>query len=189
MVRLYRGQVPKLSAEIIQILIASGDLEIELAKIPEAEKDIGSVMEEYLRNDMKVLNRAKDILSARRLSREAMGKVRREVAAEYNHQLGEEGTRWMQHQIIECLVATPNVEEVYGDDVALLKRIREGFDRVLVSEDVLDAEVRGRMKNLREGTPEFELKYQEVMREVRLKYGLIKPREKRSGPGQRGHRR
>lgn len=181
MVRLYRGQIPKLSAEIIHTLIAAGELEVEPSKVPEAEADVGSVMEEYLRNDMKVLNRAKDILSARRESREALGRLRREVATETNHLLGDEGIRWMQHQIIECLVASPNVEEVFGDDVSLLKRIRDSFDKVLVSEDVLDAEVRGRLKNIQEGTPAWDIKYKEIMQEVRRKHGLTSARDREEG--------
>lgn len=172
MVRLYRGQVPKLSAEIIKRLVDGEDIDIEQTRIPEAEKDIGAVIEEYLRNDMRVLNRAKDLLADRRESRESLGRIRREIAVEENHQLGDEGIRWVQHQIIECLIASPNVEEIYGDDVALLKRIREAFDKVLISEEDLDQEVRGRIRNLEEGTPAWDLKYQEVMREIRRKHGL-----------------
>lgn len=172
MVKLYHGQVPRLAQEIISALVQGGELDITPAKVPEAEKDIAAVMDEYIRAEQRVVNRAKDLLAERRESREVLGRLIREEATAHGHQRGEEGIRWVQHQIIEVLMASPNVEELYGDDAALLKKIRDAFDRVLVSEETLDAEVRARLKNVEEGTPSWDIQYQKTMREIRVKHGL-----------------
>lgn len=185
MVRLYRGQVPTLSSEIIRTLRAGGEIEVESARVIEAEKDLAAVLDEFIRTDMAVLNEAKDILAMRREPRSNMGRIRREVAARYNHQLGDEGMSWVQHQLIECILATNNIEEIYADDATLLRIIRESFDKVLVSEDALHEEVRSRMKNLKEGTPAYEVQYQKTMRDIRRKHGLTRRTEEEYNAGRK----
>lgn len=179
MVKLYSAQIPRISQTIIRALIDQDLADIEPARVVEAERDVASVMQEYLRMDRRIMDQAKDLVSARRQGRESLGRIRRQLAKEAGHHLGDDGFRWMHHQIIEVLLASPNVEEIYADDSQLLRQLRAVFEKLLVSEDSLDAEVRARMKNVQEGTATWDIQYQKTMTEVRRKHGLIRDRDNR----------
>ena len=81
---------------------------------------------------------------------------------------------WIINQVIEVLLRSPNIDEVFDDDLGLRKKIHDAFKRNIVDEDQLDAEVRARIKNVREGTADWDIEYQKVMREVKRKHGLIR---------------
>ena len=170
--KLYRTQIPRIAQDIIQTLSEAGDIELVPAASAEAEKDIAAVMEEYVRQDMKILNEAKDMVASRFESQDSVGKVRRELAERAGHPTGESGMRWMAGQISEALLASPNLEEVYADDIVLGRKIREIFKKHVVADEKIDQEVRARIKNVQEGTPAWEIQYQKQLKEIRRKYGL-----------------
>src|SRR5690554_7444126 len=59
--RLYKGQVPVVAAEITRTLIDSEVLEVEPINIAEVEKDIESVLNEYIRLDREINTEAHEI--------------------------------------------------------------------------------------------------------------------------------
>jgi len=170
--RLYRGQVQKVAEDIIQTLRADDEIEVEDVNVGEAEKDLIAIMEQYLKRDYEIREEAKDIIDRRGLTHYDLGRARRELCERYNHPVGDEGIRFMASQMVESFMISRFVEEVFGEDVALRKKILTVFKKHLVDFGVLDEQVRDRIKNLQEGTSAWNIQYQKVMREVRRKHGL-----------------
>ncbi len=171
--RLYRGQIPMLATEIVQNLRRAGDIEVQDASVKEAEQDVASVMEEYLRVDYEIMDEARSLLESRGWSYSELGKVKRELAERRNHPLGDSGIRWVAGQIVEFFMLSKHIDEVYADDQMLKRRIMEIFKHRIIDGRRLDREVREQLKNLEEGTSAWNIQYQKVMREVRRKHGLI----------------
>ncbi len=168
--KLYAGKIEPISAEIIAKLGGEGD--IELSDAHEAELDVASVLKEYLRVDRELTERAKDILEIRGLSYSAFHRTKRALAEKQEFGLGEEGLSWICTQLLETFMQSRHVEEIYADDVALRRKVKEVLRRHMGVDKELDREVRQRIKNLEEGTHAWELEYSRVMGQMKQKYGL-----------------
>ena len=166
--KIYRTKVPKIAMEIVSSLGSSGDVEIKPEKVPELELDVRAIIDGWLKTDERIHEEAKEQMEKRALAKHE------------NHATGDEALDWIIAQIVECLLnVSPNVEEVFAEDHVLNRKIHDVFQRNTVDEEALDAEVRGRMKNLQEGTPAWEIEYQKQLREVKKKHGLIEDRSER----------
>jgi hypothetical protein len=75
--------------------------------------------------------------------------------------------------MIENFMISNFISEVFGEDREMRKTILKLFRKHLVEEADLDREVRGRIKNLRPGSPQWDIEYKRVMDEVRRKKGLV----------------
>ena len=85
---------------------------------------------------------------------------------------GDDAIKWIVNQIIEVLMYSRFVEEVYADDITLRKKLRVMFRTVLIDDAELHREARSRLRNIRPGTAEWDIKYAQVLDEVRRKRGL-----------------
>jgi hypothetical protein len=88
-------------------------------------------------------------------------------------QLGDDGIEFVINQMLEFLLVSRNVEEVFSDDQGMRPKILQVMKKHLDIEDELDREARGRLKHLQEGTGAFEIEYQKVMDQIRRARGLI----------------
>jgi hypothetical protein len=125
------------------------------------------VLKEYLRLEREVTDKAKDLLQKRNLPYEHFGKVKRQVAAEKSFGLGDEGLDWITTQVIESFMQSPHIEEVFGEDAALRKRMTDILKKHMQIDDEIDAEVRRRIKNLEEGTATWEVEYQKALDQIK----------------------
>ncbi|TVQ91971.1 MAG: DUF507 family protein [Deltaproteobacteria bacterium] len=171
--KLYRAKIPLIAHDTIKALSESGDIEVEPEKRSEAEADLVAIMEEFLRRDSDLRARAKDYIARRKLPYSEYGKVRKQLADEQEHPFGEDVVKFFCRQFIENLLISPFVEEVYADDAILLRRIREILYRHDVDEEQIRTEAIGRIKNVKEGTVEYELALSEAMREIKKRKGLF----------------
>src|SRR5437868_13698137 len=119
--RLYPGKVDSIAAEIITSLTASGDIEVSDSN--EAQLDAASVLKEYIRVDKELTERAKDILEIRGLPYSNLGRTKRQLAEQKEFGLGEEGITWICNQMLEALMASRHIDEVFADDATLRKQI------------------------------------------------------------------
>lgn len=168
--RLYSAKIPAISAEIVRSLADAGD--IETTEPAEVELDVTSVLKEYVRVDRELTDRAKDILEQRKLPYGQFAKIKRALAEEKDFGLGEEALNWIATQLVEGFMHSAHVDEVYADDVALRRRIKDVLRKHMAIDEELDAEVRQRIKNLEEGTAAWELEYNRVMDQIKVKHGL-----------------
>ncbi len=168
--RLYTAKVPVISAEIVRSLVEANA--IEVANPAEVELDVVSVLKEYIRVDRELTDRAKDIMEQRKLPYGQFSKIKRTLAEEKDFGLGEEAITWVCTQLLETFMHSANVEEVYADDAALRRTIKDVLKKHMAVDEELDAEVRQRIKNLEEGTATWELEYNRVMDQIKQKHGI-----------------
>lgn len=168
--KLYSAKVPVISRDIITQLV--GDEDIEVANGDEATLDIEAVLKEYVRLDRELTEQTKDLLEQRNLPHGAFGKVKRALADDKEFGLGDEAVGWICNQIIETFMHSPFIEEVYATDAELRRKMVVILRRHMMMEEELDVEVRQRIRNLQEGTNNWDIEYGKVMDQIRRKRGI-----------------
>ncbi|MFK7991515.1 MAG: DUF507 family protein [Sandaracinaceae bacterium] len=168
--RLYSGKISLIAEEIVQTLIREED--IEAVDPAEVTLDIQSVLKEYARQDRAVLEEAKTRLEVNGLPYSKLGKMKSMVARERQMPLGDEMLPYILEQLLTMLFHSQNVEEIFGEDHVLRKKMTTIVKRHLEVEGELDKEVRSKIKNLQEGTATFEIEYQRAMDELKRKKRL-----------------
>lgn len=168
--RLFSGQVAQLSEEIVKALVEDKDIECESRR--EVVRDVEAVFESYLHSEREAVEKAKGLLAARNLPQSEFNRVKKLAAEQKGIKIGEEMMDFLLDQLIEMLMHSNNVEEVYVEDHVLRRKMRPALKKHLVTDDALDAEVRGKIKHVQEGSRMWEIEYQRVMGEVRGRKGL-----------------
>jgi uncharacterized protein len=87
--------------------------------------------------------------------------------------MGDEGIEYIIGQMLEFLLISRNVEEVFSDDPTLRKKIFSVMKKHLDVDEEIDRETRSRLKHLQEGTPAWDVEYQKVVDQIRRAKGLI----------------
>jgi uncharacterized protein len=168
--RLYSGKVPVIAGEIVKTLTADKDIEVD--NVQEVETDLESVLKEYLRLEREITEKAKDRLEATRGDRNELGRIKRTLAEQKGFGLGDEGISWILDQLLQMLMRSPNVAEVYSDDAIMRRKMRVVLQKHMSVDDELDKEVRAKIKNLQEGTATWEVEYAKVLEQAKRKRGL-----------------
>ncbi len=171
--RLYPKLVPILAREIVQRLTQDKDIEVEPVRITDAEMDLSAIMREYLANEERVNQATREALERRGYDSSKFTQVKREMADVRGFQLGDEGIEFVINQMLEFLLVSRSVEEVFSDDSTMRPKIMQIMKRHLDVEDEIDREARGRLRHLQEGTGAFEVEYQKVVDQIRRARGLI----------------
>ncbi len=116
--RLAPRVIPAISRETIQQLMQDGDIEVEPMRVADAEMDLSAIMREYLTNEERVNQATREALERRGYDQSRFDQVRREMADARGFKMGDEGVAHVVNQMIEFLLLSRNVEEVFaGDDV------------------------------------------------------------------------
>lgn len=163
--RLFSGKIPLIAQEVVKTLVEGGDIETESPN--EVTADIESVLKEYLRQERRVVDEAKNRLEIRGLAYSDLGKMKNQAAKDMRLATGEDTLPYLLEQILEILFHSANVEEIFSDDPVLRKKITAILRRHMDVEQELDREVRGKIKNLEEGTAAFETEYARVMEQIK----------------------
>ena len=169
--RLYPGVISRIAKEIIDYLVRDGDIEVEKKLVEEAELDMSAIMQEYLRLETDLYESAKDTLDNRGLQANELYRMKENLASARNMPTGEEGIEWMINQMLEFLMISQNVEEVFSEDNIMRKKIFSVVKSYLNIDDYLDKEVRKRIKNMDENTPQWRLEYQKHLRMLKKARG------------------
>jgi uncharacterized protein len=168
--RLYSGKVPTIATEVVRALLASNDIEAEKPK--EVEADITSVLNQYLADEREVNERAKDVLERTGKPQSDFQRVRQLAAQEKGIQVGDEALDYLLDQVVEMLMHSQNVDEVYVADVDLRRRMAPAFKKHMAVDDGLDGDVRAQLKHLREGTSQWDVEYARVLEGIKRRKGL-----------------
>ena len=171
--RLYRSQIPRIAEDIIATFVLDGDLIVDAGVKDEAERDLRAIMEEYLRQESKVVAETRETMEQGQITYDQFGKVKSAVADERGHKTGDDGIRYIANQMLEMFMYSNHVEEVFGEDRLMRKTLMRIFRKHLVEEADLDREVRSKIKNMRPGTEKWDIEYKRVMDDVRRKKGLV----------------
>lgn len=170
--RLYRKIIPKIAKDSIKALSAAGLIEVVEGKAEEAELDLAGVMVEYLDTDERFTEQARDLLARRGLGSERFAQAKKTLADAKNFKVGEEALDYILAQLAEALLASKNIDEVFGEDPDLRKVLKEAMVKFASIPEGLDKEARQRLKNLREGSPEWEIEYPRVIAQLKRQRGL-----------------
>ncbi|WP_267967891.1 DUF507 family protein [Myxococcus stipitatus] len=171
--RLYPKVIPIISREAIQQLMQDGDIEVEPMRVADAEMDLSAIMREYLANEERVNQATREALERRGYDYSKFNQVKREMADVRGFKMGDEGIEYVINQMIEFLLISRNVEEVYSADNSLRQKIFQVMKRHLDVDDEIDKEARSRLKHLQEGTSAFDIEYNKTVEQIRRARGLI----------------
>ncbi len=171
--RLYPKVIPTVAREVIQALMAEKDIEVEPMRIADAEMDMAAIMRNYLADEEKVNQATKQALERRGYDMSRFNQVKREMADVRGFKMGDEGVEWVIGQMIEFMLISRNIEEVYSDDNAMRKKIFGVMRKHLDVDEEVDREARARLKHLQEGTANWEVEYQKTIEQIRRARGLI----------------
>lgn len=168
--RLYPGKIPAISQELIHKLSEDGDIEVGNPR--EAQLDVEAVLKEYLRMDKELTERAKDLMEQRKLPYGQFAGTKRKLAEERGFAMGDESVNYIANQVLEIFMHSPNVEEVFAEDVDMRKKVQALLKKHMAIDTEVDQEVRKRIKNLEEGTMAWDVEYQKVLEQVKRKQKL-----------------
>ena len=168
--RLYSGKVAALSEEIVKALVEGKDIECESRQ--EVQRDVESVFGSYLSLEREALDKAKELVESRSLPQSEFARMKKLAAEQRGIKVGDEMLDYLLDQLIEMLMHSHNVEEVFAEDHALRRRMRPVLRKYLELDEALEAEVRGQLKHVQEGSRTWEVEYQRVMGEIQRRRGV-----------------
>lgn len=171
--KIYRGKIRPISEEVVKVLSGEGDIEVAPEQMEEVILDVEAIIKEYLRLEEELNRQARELLQARGLNYTEFGRVKRELAEEKKIEIGDRALYWIANQILECFMINDRVSEIFSEDWVIRKKIIKIFDTHLGLEEQIDRETRARIKNIPEGTPEWEIEYQKIFNQLARKKGLL----------------
>lgn len=171
--RLYGAKVPTIAQEVVRALLSSKDIEVEgAAAQAEVVKDVEAVLRSYLDTERVVDQKTRELLERTGRGTSEFGRVRQQVAEHHGIKVGDEALDHLLDQVVEMLMHSAHVEEVFAEDVALRRRMAPIFKKHMGVDGDLDAEVRAQIRHVREGTAQWDIEYARVLETVRRKRGL-----------------
>lgn len=169
--KLFPGKTAIISAEIARILVDDNDIDTDSPE--EVELDIEAVLKEYIRTDRDLTEKAKDFCEKRDWPLSSYHKVKRKLAERQRFVIGDEAMDYIMDQIIGAFMHSQFVEEIYAEDHELKRKMRLVLKRHTEIEEEIDEEARAKIKNLQEGTRDWEIEYARAMDQVKRRRGLI----------------
>jgi hypothetical protein len=171
--KLYRAKIPVIAKEVIERLAQDGDIEVVADRREEAEKDLAAIMEEYLRRDMELREEVREQMAAANIPYSQFGRTKKRVAEDMGHPLGDDVERFLTRQFIENLLISPNIDEVYEEDRVMHRKVMDALKSHDVDEREIREEAMSKIKNVAEGTVDYEIALQGAIKAVKKRRGLI----------------
>jgi hypothetical protein len=168
--RLYSAKIPKLAHEMVASLVDSGDIEVSSPK--EVQLDVEAVLQQYAKDEQEVGERAKDVMAQRGLPQTELGRIRKLLADERKIKIGDDAIDYVLDQLIEMLMHSTNVEEIFSEDHVLRRKLREPLRKLDSEDEKLEAEVRAQLRHVQEGSSKWEVEYRRMMEEIKRRKGL-----------------
>jgi hypothetical protein len=101
------------------------------------------------------------------------------MADKWGHPLSDDVERFLARQFVENFMMSRFIDEVFGTDKVLYKTVIDVLRQYHVDEAVLREEARGKVKNVKEGSVEYEIALEQALREVKKRHGLLRERAER----------
>ena len=170
--KLYPKAIPALAREVVATLMNDGDIEVETVRIADAEQDMAAVMKEYLAAEERVNHATREALERRGYDHSRFNSVKKEMAEVRGFKMGDDGIDYIIDQMLEFLLISRNIEEVFAEDSTMRKKVYAAFKKHLDVDEEVDREARNRLKHLAEGTQAWEIEYQKAVEAIRRIKGL-----------------
>ncbi|MBM4373635.1 MAG: DUF507 family protein [Deltaproteobacteria bacterium] len=171
--RLHRNQLPGLARNIVKALVDARDIELpEGGRAREVERDIEAVLGHYLDQADQAMSRAREITQQRGLPQGEFGRIKTLAAEQLGIKLGDDALDYVLDQLVEMLMRSSNVDEVYAADHQLRVRMRPFVVAEADLDGQVEAEVRGKLKHVAEGTRTWEIEYARIKEDIRRRRGV-----------------
>lgn len=172
--RIYPGQARTIAREVIHDLTRSEKIEVDGDLLSDAEQDVESILLHYIRTDREINDEVRGIIQDRGLGNNAFSRIKKRLAKERDFCFGDDALDWITDQTIEMLLYSNNVEEVFCEDNDLRRTIAKIVKQHAAgTENELDRAVRGKLKNLEEGSTAWDVEYERALSDIRRKKGLV----------------
>jgi hypothetical protein len=165
--RLLKERIPSVAKAIVDSLIDNELIEVLPESRGEVELDVESVLKEYRRRDHEITEKARDLVATRGLDYSQTFKLKSRIAQEHGFGLNEDAVGYISDQVVELLLQSNNVDEIFGEDQDLRSVIAPILKKELNVDSDLDKQVKARIKNLQEGTTDYEVEYRKTMEQIR----------------------
>lgn len=165
--RLLKERIPAVAKSVVDALLEAELIDVDAENRGEVELDVESVLKEYRRMDHELTEKARDMVANRQLDYSQTFKIKQKLAQDAGFGLNDDGIQWLCDQIVELLMQSRHVDEVYGEDHELRAKTAPVLKKELHVESDLDKQVRARIRNLQEGTADFEVEYKKTMEQLR----------------------
>lgn len=169
---LYRKIIPKIARDVIRTLCSESAIEVEESRMSEAELDLAAVVVGHLDAEEEISREAAETLTRLGLPKDRFSQMKQRFAERRGIKIGDDGLDYLLSQLVEALFASKNIEEIFADDAELRKIIKECLTKALQVSDDVETEARSRLKNVREGTPEWDIEYPRMIAQVKRQKGL-----------------
>jgi hypothetical protein len=171
--KLYRSRIPTIAHAIIDTLTREGLIEVASDGRSEAELDLVAIMEEYLRRDSDLRDSVREHMADHSVPYDEYGRTRNKVAESMGHPTGDDVQRFLARQMTENFMISRWIEEVFGEDKDIYKRMYAILEAHDVDERALRDEAQEKIRNIPEGTVDYEIALSKALRDVKKRHGLI----------------
>src|SRR6185503_7440236 len=168
--RLYSGKVGPIAGDIVKTLLDSKDIETPNSR--EVQADIEAVLNQYVKTDKDAADKAKDAMQSRGIPTTEFSRMKKLAAEQMGIKVGDESIDYLLDQILEILMHSANVDEIFAEDVELRRKMAPILKRHMAVDEELEKEVRGKLKHVEEGTRTWEVEYARMMEDIRRRKGL-----------------
>lgn len=168
--RLYGAKVAPIAQEVVRTLVSSKDIETDAQR--EVVADIEAVLKSYLDTERAVDDKTRELLQRTGRGTSEFGRVRQQVAEQHGIKVGDDALDYLLDQVVEMLLYSSHVAEVFAEDVALRRRMTPIFKKYMAADAELEAEVRAQLKHVKEGTAQWDIEHARVLEAVKRKRGL-----------------
>ena len=167
--RLNRSGLPALSQAIVKDLVDSKGVELSNAR--EAAADIESVLTNYMNLEQAASDEARGLVQSRGIPESEYGRLKRLSADKLGIKVGDDALDFVLDQLVEMLMHSSHVDEVYAADHELRRCMRGELMQAVEHETQADAEVRGKMRHVQEGSRLWEIEYRRMKDDIRRRRG------------------
>ena len=171
--RLYRKAIPKIAREIIRTSNSQEHIEIEDNKLEEAELDLAAILVTYMNEEEKLVRDTREVMSRRGMSSDRFTQMKKSMADSRGFKTGEDGLDYLLGQLLEGLFNSRNIAEIYAEDNDLRLVMRGAIKKYTSIDEEIEREARSRLRNLREGTPEWEIEFPRTVAILKRQKGLV----------------
>jgi hypothetical protein len=140
--------------------------------LPEFRQDIRAVLNSYVHTDKRLTEEARKIVESRGDDPSMIYSEKRRLAKHENFGLNEDAPSYIVGQLIEALLHTESVEEVYAEDKEIHQLLQPEVREVMSNQRNLQQEVEQRIRNLERGSQTWEDQFYQVSQRLKERYQL-----------------
>lgn len=168
--RLYAAKVNPIAQDVVRALVSGNDIETEDQK--EVVADVEAVLKSYLETERVVDEKTRELLQRTGRGTTEFSRVRQQIAEHHGIKVGDETLDYLLDQVVEMLMHSNHVEEVFATDVELRRKMAPTFKRYMAADDELETEVRAQLRHVKEGTAQWDIEYGRALESVKRRRGL-----------------